>query len=274
MKQPVDHALDVFGFTHAPFSRTPKEPYLDEDRQLILKQLERFLQYRGFAVVTGTAGCGKTSMLHHLAGALHPSANKIMYVPFSILSDSDMLRTFCHEMELEPAMGKSTMLRRIQTRIQDIQPVNPILIVDEIQKITHQTLEVIRLMANFNFDGRNFFSVIMAGTDQFIELLRLRINEPLRQRVTLYVKLKPFNRQHTAGYIRHHFEDAGVHHEIISKQAVNLIHDTANGIPRLINSLTLTAAHAAADHQAKVIDIEHVQSAAELVALPTREPQQ
>jgi len=104
MKQPVDHALDVFGFTHAPFSRTPKEPYLDEDRQLILKQLERFLQYRGFAVVTGTAGCGKTSMLHHLAGALHPSANKIMYVPFSILSDSDMLRTFCHEMELERAM--------------------------------------------------------------------------------------------------------------------------------------------------------------------------
>ena len=274
MKQPADHSLDIFSFSSTPFSKPLKNPYLDDSRQLLLSRFGRFLEYRGFAVLTGTAGSGKTSMLHHFAGTLHPTTNKIMYVPFSILSESDMLRALCHEMELEPAMGKSLMLRRIQTRIQDIQPVNPILILDEVQKITHKTVEVIRLMANFNFDGRNLFSVIMAGTDEFIELLRMRINEPLRQRVTLYVRLEAFTREHTEGYIQHHFQEAGVHHQIITKQAVNLIHDTTSGIPRLINSLALTAAHAAGDSQAKVIDIEHVRSAAELVALPTREVHQ
>ncbi|MBC8426104.1 AAA family ATPase [bacterium] len=273
MKQQRDHGLDTFGFTHTPFCGPAETPYLDDSRQQILRKLERFVHHRGFTVVSGGPGCGKTSLLHHLVGQLHPSANKVIYMPFSVLSDSDMLRALCYEMELQPAMGKSTMLRNISSRIQDIQPVNPLLILDEIQKISYQTLEVIRLMANFSFDGRNFFSVIMAGTDQFLEQLRLRINEPLRQRITLYVRLTPFTRDDTEKYILHHIRSAGVHHDLITAQALNLVHDATAGIPRLINSVMLEALYAAAENNDKLLDIEHIQTALDLVTLPTREVQ-
>ncbi len=139
-----------------PFTRPLKQPYLDEGRAEALKRLDAFLRHRGFAVVSGMPGCGKTMILHHLAAQLHPAANKIMYIPFSILSESDMLRALCHQMQIEPAFGKSTMLRGIQTRIQDMQPVNPILVLDEMQKANHNTIEVIRIMANFNFESQNF----------------------------------------------------------------------------------------------------------------------
>jgi len=147
-------------------------------------------------------------------------------------------------------------------------------VLDEIQNANHKTLEVVRLMANFSFESRNLFSVIMAGGDQFIEQIGLQINEPLRQRVALYVRIKALTRDHTHAYVTHHVQAAGAHHDIISKQTLNLIHDTSSGIPRMINNITLAAIHAAAENQEPIIDIQHVQTAINQVALPTREVQQ
>ena len=265
--------LDIFGFTHVPFITPSRTPYLDDLRKDLIDKLKHFLDHRGFAVLTAPPGCGKTILLHHLTEKLHPNTNKIMYIPFSILTEIDMLRTLCYEMELEPAVSKSVMLRNIQNRIKDIHPVNPILVLDEIQKINHQTLEIIRLASNFNFDGKNYFSIIMAGTEQFLQQLRLKINEPLRQRTTLFIRLCPLSRTHTAHYIRHLFQQAGVHQDILSEQGANCIHDMTGGIPRIINNLTLTALQEAAMTKSPVIQLEHVQKASKIALIPERQAQ-
>jgi type II secretory pathway predicted ATPase ExeA len=95
-------------------------------------------------------------------------------------------------------------------------------------------------MTNFNFEEKNLFSVIMAGNDEFLQQLRLRINEPLRQRITCFQRLSVLSREDTKKYITHHMETAGVHHEIITDQASTLVYDMTSGIPRLVNSLELS----------------------------------
>jgi len=265
--------LDIFGFTHMPFITLSKSPYLDDLRKDAIDKLNNFLDHRGFAVITAPPGCGKTILLHHLTEKLHPNAHKIIYIPFSILSEIDMLRTLCYELELEPKVSKSVMLRNIQNRIKDIHPVNTILVLDEIQKINHQTLEMIRLTSNFNFDGKNYFSIIMAGTEQFLQQLRLKINEPLRQRTTLFIRLCPFSRTHTAHYIQHQLRQAGAHQDILSEQAANSIHDQTSGIPRIINNLTLTALQEAAMEKSPTLQLGHVQKASKIALIPEREIQ-
>jgi len=127
-------------------------------------------------------------------------------------------------------MSTTKMLGKIQDCITEIQPANPILILDEIQKISHQTLETIRLMTNFNFEDKNLFSVIMAGNDEFLQQLKLRINEPMRQRVTCFSRLTALSREDTEKYIDHHLKIAGAHQEIISPQAAALVYDFTSGI--------------------------------------------
>lgn len=266
-----NHKFDRFSFSSMPFSGIQATPFLDASREHVIKTIRNFLDYRGFAVLCGTPGTGKTLLLNHLCHQLQPNEHRIIYIPFSMLKPSDMLKNICAKLNVEPTISTSKMLGRIQDCIAEIQPVNPVLVLDEIQKISHQTLEIIRLMTNFNFEEKNLFSVLMVGNDEFLQQLKLRINEPLRQRVTCFCQLSALSRDDTNKYIKHHFETAGAHQEIITEPAIALAYDFTSGIPRLINSLLFAALEAAADAESQIIDLEHINSAGELVSPPTQE---
>ncbi|MFQ5629243.1 MAG: ExeA family protein [bacterium] len=262
---------DLFGFTSIPFLKTIDSPYLDQTREDALEKLHAFLRYRGFAVVTGDTGCGKSMLLNHLCKTLHPNSSKIIYIPFSFFNERDMLRAICHGLEIEASYQKETMIHDIQNRIQEIRRLNPVLLLDEIQSISQQTLETVRLLCNFQFDSHNHFSLIMSGADSFLETLRRRINEPLRQRITLFINLKALSRNNTQDYIGHHIKSAGAQHEIIAPEAMNQIHDGASGIPRLINTITLSAIQYASSEQNPTVELKHVHQAMKTSLLPQRE---
>ncbi len=99
----------------------------------------------------------------------------------------------------------------------------------------------------------------------------MRINEPLRQRITCFQRLSVLSREDTKKYITHHFETAGIHHEIITEQASTLVYDMTSGIPRLINSLVFASLEEAADAGERMIDIKHINAGSELVSLPSQE---
>lgn len=267
----TDHKFDPFGFSSTPFSENEKTPFLDASRRRVLRRMRSFLDYRGFAVLCGAPGTGKTMLMNHLRQTLQTNEHRIIYISFAMLKPADMLKNICLKLDLEPTVSTSRMLRRVQDRITEIQPVNPILVLDEIQKISHSTLETIRLTTNFNFEEKNLISVVMVGNDEFLQQLKLRLNEPLRQRITCFQRLSPLSREDAGAYIKHHFEKAGAHHEIITEQAVNLVYDLTSGTPRLINSLVFAALEEAADAGSKIIDLDHINKGSELVFLPEHE---
>jgi type II secretory pathway predicted ATPase ExeA len=250
--------LSRYAFRRLPFTDEISEPYLDEHRRQSLTLFREFLQFRGFALLSGEPGCGKSYLLNHLCGKLPGNTHKVMYIPFSQVGDSDMLKLICHELGIENGMSRSRMLKVIQKCIEDMQPVNPILVLDECQITAHKTLETIRLLANFHFEEKNFFSVIMAGTEDFVQMLRLRINTALMQRITLHRELKTLTREKTLGYIEHHFHAAGVQHEILSPQAIERVFTASSGVPRVIDNLVRIALREAAEDNQDRVDLEHV----------------
>ena len=265
------HDFDVYGFSKIPFKQSPNIPFMDEERKNSLNSLKNFLNYRGFAVLSGSPGTGKTILLRYFCNQLQPNENKIIYIPFTGLKATGILQHICQKIGLEPSRTKSIMISSIQEEITQMFPVNPILILDEIQKISHEALETIRLLTNINFDDKNYFSVIMAGTDDFIYQLRLRINEALLQRITLYSHLNPLSREETERYINYHIKDAGVQSELFSQEVIYHIYNITSGIPRLISSLTFAAIEIAAREKSKIITLEHINEAEKMVMPPKME---
>ena len=165
------------------------------------------------------------------------------------------------------------MLNRIRKRIKELQPVNIIAVFDEVQKLKHPSLEIIRTMTNFNFDEKSYVSVILLGTPEFQNTLRLKINEHLRQRISMFISLEKFSRQNTSNYIKHCMKDAGSCQNIFTKQALNNVYEIAEGIPRIINNICAGAFAEAAIDKSDLIKIDHIQAASENLSLNTRDIQ-
>ncbi len=252
---------DLFGITRTPFgSNVPL--YLDDARQELLVQAASLMDRRGFACVHGAPGCGKTSFLRHACGQPDPRSVQIAYIPFSMFKDGDLLRTACRQFNLESAFRKSALIRALQEYAVNLgEAINPVLVIDEVQLMDQATLELLRILGNHRFETGNLFTIFLCGGDEFLHRLQLRINEPLRQRISAAWHLEPFDRTHTARYIQHHLRYAGTECELFPPEIINRIYDETRGVPRLINTLALAAMEHTAAAAATTVTNAHLDKA-------------
>jgi len=111
----------------------------------------------------------------------------------------------------------------------------------------------------------------MSGADSFLERLRRQVNESLRQRITLFINLKPLTGNETAEYLTHYINAAGAHQQIFAAQAIAQIHDAANGIPRVINNIAVASLHLASLDESATVELNHVHQAMKSTLIPQRE---
>lgn len=256
---------ELFGFERDPFKADPAAVWLDERRREVLEQFHELIARGGFGILTGPVGCGKTILLGHLCSQLPRNTHRVIYVACAECSASDMLRLLCAGLDLEPALGKSRMTRRIHQRVDELKGITPVLVIDEAQSLPQATLEAVRVTCSGGLDGRSPFAVIMAGTGELLARLGLRVLEPLRQRITVYADVEPLTERQTADYVRQRFETAGVTADLISGSAFKLLFDAANGVPRQIDKLADEALRRAAREKAAAVALDHVQQAARTV---------
>lgn len=264
---------ELFGFQRDPFLPDPTAIWLDDQRREAIEQLNGLIGRRGFAVLTGPAGCGKTILLGHLCSQLGPTTHRVIYVACTECGPPDMLRLVCAGLDLEPTLGRSRMIRRIADRVAEMKGITPVLVIDESQSLPQSTLEAVRVTCSGGLDGRNRFAVIMAGADEFLGRLSLRVCEPLRQRVTVYAEVTPLAREQARDYLRHRFEVAGVTADIIAGAALSLLFDITNGVPRRIDKLADEALRRAAREGSTAVVLDHVHQAARTVFGPRAEAQ-
>ncbi len=261
---------DLFGLTQCPFIKPPARAYFDEQRQDCFDGLLRFLEYRGFAAVCGEPGTGKTMLLKLLSESLHQPSHKIIYLQFSNLNDTDLLRFLCHEFGLEIPFRKSQMIRQLQEYIRNLK-VKPLIIFDEVQNANSKTLEALRLLSCDNFDSRRKLCVIFCGTPQFFDQLKLKINESLRQRITFFYKLEELTEATCRQYIEHCLKEAGTNIQVFDDQSFKLMFDISEGRIRVINSLAANAMIEASIEGVNEVKIKHIHKAQKNVMIPKRQ---
>ena len=136
-----------------------------------------------------------------------------------------------------------------------------VLIVDEAQNLDASALESLRLLSDFETTHSKLIQIILAGQPQLVETLLRPDLSQLRQRIAILANLEPLRPCETARYIEHRLRAAGLRGgPIFTPEAVALIAERSQGIPRNINNLCFNALQAGYSEGVDTIDANLVHS--------------
>ena len=258
-----------FGLEADPFrvNPDPKFLYLSEShREALATLLYAVRERKGFIVLSGEVGTGKTTILNTMLGKLDPSV-QTAYLFNSALSVEDFFAYLFDELEFEPVepFRKSAVLRRLNAYLINRlrNGLQTLLVVDEAQNLSAELLEEIRMLSNLETPQSKLLQIILVGQPELAAKLDRPDLRQLRQRVELRHSIRPLGRRESAEYVRERLLIAG--HEtgqIFTSSALRVIHDYSGGIPRVINVLCDNALIAGFGKQSTRISAQMVHQAA------------
>ncbi|RJP79168.1 MAG: DUF2075 domain-containing protein [Candidatus Zixiibacteriota bacterium] len=235
--------LNFFGFKEHPFNVTPdpKFLYFGESYQDALAYLIYGIRMRkGFVVLTGEIGIGKTTVINALLERLDDS-HRIAHLVHSNLSLKDMLRFIFRDFGLNPeAKSKSELLLELQDFLMrlDHKGGNAVLIIDEAQNLRSWQLEEIRLLSNIETAKRKLIQIVLVGQPELLHLINSNELRQFKQRISLHFHLKPLPREEMDAYVEHRVKMAGFPgKQLFDEGALDEIYHFSEGIPRLVNTL-------------------------------------
>lgn len=231
-----------YGFAATPFTRTiaPAALYRSEQHKELLTRLGYLVRNRGFGLVTGEIGAGKSTAIRALAATLDPSRHQLLYIAQSGLQPRHLYRDLCLQMGLNPVFHAADARRQLTQALWDAhknQDKQPVIVIDEGHLLSQTMLEEIRFLTNFHMDSASPMALCLVGQTELRQRLRLQTFEAITQRVTMRYHLAGFSDLETKAYIQHHLKVAGVNHALFSDEAIRLIYQFSKGIPRRINNL-------------------------------------
>jgi general secretion pathway protein A len=235
--------LTFYGLAEKPFNATPDPRflYMTPGHREALAQLQYGVQERkGFIVLVGKVGTGKTTLLHALWQRLKDES-AISFVVNSTLPFDGLLEYILEDFGVTKA-GESRAQRLIALNHflikREREGYNTILIIDEAQNLDVATLEQIRLLSNFETPTRKLLQILLVGQPELKTRLDLPELRQLKQRVGLRCHIPPLTLEETRAYIRTRLRIAGARDlGLFTDSAVDRIAAYAGGIPRLVNTL-------------------------------------
>jgi len=232
---------EYYGFTEEPFNITPdpKFLYFDERYREALAHLEYGVQYgKGFVLLTGEVGTGKTTLLNALFDRL-PREYTTAFIFSTTMSFVELLKMihddfgtgFSADTEAPLLIGLNRFLIR-----QYEEGKNSVLVLDEAQNLDLALLEKIRLLSNLEARKSKLLQIVLSGQPELMDKLAQPSLRQLNQRIAIRFALAPLSREETNYYIDHRLKVAESKGLVsFTDEAVDLIHAHARGIPRLVN---------------------------------------
>jgi general secretion pathway protein A len=233
-----------FGLRESPFNVNPDPRYLFLTRSIqeALASLTYGIQNRkGFILLTGEVGTGKTTLLNRLLGWLRGQRVATAYIFNSRLSVNDLFDMMLAEFEIPcESREKSQIVLRLNQWLLERYRIGEtaVLIVDEAQNLSPEVLEEIRLLTNLETSTEKLLQIVLTGQPELEEKLKAPHVRQLRQRITLRCRTTALTLEETFGYIAERLRIAGANCDpIFSKEAIEMVHAYSCGIPRVVNLL-------------------------------------
>ncbi len=231
-----------YGFRERPFEITPdpRFVYLSEVHREALAHLEYAIREgKGFSVITGEAGTGKTTLVNVLLGKLGGTV-RTCFIFNPILDRVDFLNYICDDLGI-PSDGTKTRgqsLMALHGFLLDCfdRGEKVFLIIDEAQSLAPDLLQEVRLLTNLETAKNKLLHVILLGQPELNQILREQRFRPLKQRITVRYHLRPLKFKEMKAYMIHRLKRAGARNlTIFTDGAVKEIYKYSRGIPRLVN---------------------------------------
>jgi general secretion pathway protein A len=267
--RPVFMFLKFFGLREQPFGVTPDPRflYLSSAHREALASLFYGIEAKlGFLALIAKPGMGKTTLLFHLLEEFRSSARTAFLFQTQCTS-REFMRLLLIELGCETDHQDLVRIYEEFNKylLQEAKVGNRfIIVVDEAQNLDDSVLETVRLLSNFETPRVKLLQIVLAGQPELADKLASGGLVQLRQRISLLSRLKPLSPEETNNYIQHRLSVAGyVGGPLFTSQALAIIADFTEGIPRNINTFCFNALSLACALRQKTI---HVAIAQEVIA--------
>ncbi|MEW6184391.1 MAG: AAA family ATPase [Thermodesulfobacteriota bacterium] len=248
-----------YGFKERPFEITPDPGFLflgESHREALAHLIYAARDRKGFTVITGEVGTGKTTLvqafLHRLNGKV-----KTAYIFNPRLNAVDFLRYICEDFGIkEEKHSKGQYIALLHNFLLDHYGRNEqvILIIDEAQSLPPALLEEVRLLTNLETPKSKLLQVILIGQPELNRVLNSHSFRQLKQRISLRYHLQSLNAEDTKKYIETRLAKAGAADpHLFTAKALDKIYTYSEGIPRLINTICDNALLAGYSESKKII---------------------
>ncbi len=261
----LDNFLEHFSLTARPFSLAPDPAFLYWTPAHV--RAWTILEYgvltcAPITLITGEVGAGKTTLLRHLMN--RENAGLTIGLVSNAQGDrAELLQWVLQAFGLPIGAGESyvTLFDRLQTYLiaEYAAGQRVVLIFDEAQNLSRESLEELRMLTNINSGGDELMQLVLVGQPELNDMVRRPDMTQFAQRVAVAFHLGPMSAEEIRAYIRHRSETAGGSAELFSDGAMGLIYRKTDGVPRLVNQLAELAMLYAYTAGATAVTQDHVQ---------------
>ena len=293
--------LSFYHLKHKPFqiSTDPRFIWLGEKHEEALATLRYgVLDNKGFLLLTGDVGTGKTTLINALLSTLGKNT-LVASIRDPALDPMDFYNYTAHAFGLESNFtSKGSFLIRFERFLRDANSAKKkvLLIIDEAQRINQELLEEVRLLSNIEREDSKLLNIFFVGQLEFNEILLRPENRAIRQRITINYNIPPLSEQETGRYIKHRLEVAGADEEIytlatlqknkkseyvkyelelpesleeiFTVEAIKEIYSFSKGYPRLINIICDRSLLTGFVEESKTITLKHVKECVKELKIP------
>lgn len=258
-----------YGLREIPFSLTPDPRFLwmSETHQEGLASLVYGITRRkGFLLLTGEVGTGKTTLLRAALGQLPTDTDTALILNTIDLTPRDLLKLIAAEFGLPTNFeSKADYLIALNRMLLDRLRTgrNTVLIIDEAQNLSEACLEEVRLLSNLETDTQKLMQIALTGQPELIHKLAQPELRQLRQRVAVEHHMEPLREDEVASYLGHRIGVAGgVYREVFAEGVEPIFHWFSQGCPRLMSLLADRVLLSAFSQQLRPVPPEFVEKKA------------
>jgi putative secretion ATPase (PEP-CTERM system associated) len=235
---------EFYKLSGKPFQLTPDQRFFfpSQGHHRALAYLRYGLEQReGFIVITGGIGTGKTMLVRTLFDELANRDIMAAQLVTTQVEPEDMLRMVCASFGLaHEGMNKATLLHNLEViaRTRFAEGKRILLVVDEAQNLPAASLEELRMLANFQVEGRSLFQSFLLGQGELRRTLQGANMEQLRQRIIAAYHLDPLSAEETRRYIEYRLGCVDWQNDPkLDDDVFQAVFAQTQGVPRRINSL-------------------------------------
>ncbi len=233
--------LEFYGLSESPFNLTPDANFLYPSkvhREVLAHLLYGVNSRKGFIMVTGEVGSGKTTLCRALLKKLG-SNTEVALVLNSFLSELELLTTVNEDLGINTTgKTKKELIDELNSFLleQRMKGKNVVLIIDEAQNLSFPVLEQIRMLSNLETEKEKLLQIVPVGQPELRRIIGSPRLRQLSQRITVRHHITPLTGKETVQYIYHRLKVAGSSGNIVfTRSALNEICRFSRGIPRMIN---------------------------------------
>lgn len=234
-----------YGLEFNPFLKNSKEVLFkgSEFNEAVFR-LDYLAKTKGFGLLTGAPGRGKTTVVRQWSSSLNPSLFKVIYTSLSTVTVNDFYRNLAASLGAQAVYRKTENFHAIQgeiTRLALDKKKTPVIIIDEANYISNAVLNDLKILFNFEMDSWDRAVILLVGLPQLNHTLQLAIHGPLRQRIIMNYNIDGYTKEEGRAYIDSKLKGAGCNQSVFDDSAIEAVLNASDGTARMISKLCHSA---------------------------------